>query len=53
MPRKVVKVYLSTKQKKLLLKICKRLDMDESEVMRLAFMEYAKDISLVTEAVHD
>jgi len=52
MPRKVVKVYLSPKQKKVLEKICKRLGMDESEVLRQAFMEYAKAINLISEAVH-
>jgi hypothetical protein len=52
MPRKVVKVYLTPKQKRILEWICRRLDMDESAVLRQAFMEYAKSISLITEAVH-
>jgi len=30
MPRKVVKVYLTPKEKQLLERICRRLDMDES-----------------------
>jgi hypothetical protein len=52
MPRKVVKVYLTPQQKRILEKICYSLGMDESEVLRTAFMEYAKELSLVTEKVH-
>jgi len=48
-----VKVYLSREQKKLLERICSSLGMDESEVLRQAFMEYAKSISLITERVHE
>lgn len=33
-------------------RICQSLGMDESEVLRHAFMEYAKSISLITEKVH-
>ena len=51
-PRKVVKVYLTPEQKRILERICYRLGMDESEVLRQAFMEYAKSISLITERVH-
>jgi len=50
--RKVVKVYLTSEQKKLLERICQSLGMDESEALRMAFMEYAKSISLITEKVH-
>jgi hypothetical protein len=52
MPRKVVKVYLTPEQKRILERICHRLGMDESAVLRQAFMEYAKSISLITERVH-
>jgi hypothetical protein len=52
MPRKVVRVYLSIEQKKLLEKICRSLGIDESEALREAFMDYAKSISLITEKVH-
>jgi len=52
MPRKVVRVYLTPQQKRILEKICYSLGMDESEVLRIAFMEYAKELSLVTEKVH-
>jgi hypothetical protein len=51
-PRKVVKVYLTPEQKRILERIRYRLGMDESEVLRQAFMEYAKSISLITERVH-
>lgn len=52
MPRKVIRVYLSTEQKKLLEKMCKTLGIDQSEALREAFMDYAKSISLITEKVH-
>jgi len=52
MVRKIVKVYLTPEQKKLLERICQSLGMDESEVLRHAFMDYAKSLSLVTEKVH-
>jgi hypothetical protein len=52
MARKVVRVYLSIEQKKILEKLCKSLGMDESEALREAFMDYAKSISLITEKVH-
>jgi hypothetical protein len=52
MARKIVRVYLSTEQKKLLERICKSLGIDESEALREAFMDYAKSISLITEKVH-
>ena len=50
--RKVVKVYLTPQQRKLLQRICQSLGMNESEVLRYAFMKYAESISLVTEKVH-
>jgi len=52
MARKIVKVYLTPEQKKLLERICSSLGMDESEVLRVAFMDYAKSLSLITERVH-
>jgi hypothetical protein len=52
MARKLVKVYLPPQQKLILEKICHYLGMDESEVMRYAFMEFAKELSLVKEKVH-
>jgi len=47
-----VKVYLSEPQKRILKIICARLGMDESAALRHFFLEYAKDVNLVTEAVH-
>ena len=45
MARKVVKVYLTPEQKRMLECICQSLGLDESEVLRQAFMEYAKSMS--------
>jgi hypothetical protein len=47
-----VKVYLSDEQKRLLKRIAESLGIEESEVLRQAFMEYAKSISLITEKAH-
>jgi len=52
MARKIVKVYLTLEQKRLLERMCRGTGMDESEVLRAAFMDYAKSLSLVTEQVH-
>lgn len=52
MPRKIVKVYLTPQQKKLLERICYALGMGESDVLRYAFLELAKSLSLITEEVH-
>jgi len=52
MARKIVKVYLTPEQKRLLERICHSLGMNESEALRVAFMDYAKSLSLVTETVH-
>ena len=52
MARKIVKVYLTPQQKKLLEKICYGLGMGESDVLRYAFLELAKSVSLITEQVH-
>jgi uncharacterized transporter YbjL len=48
----IVRVVLSPQQKELLDRICQKLGQSESETMRVAFLEYAKSISLVTEKVH-
>jgi hypothetical protein len=47
-----IKVYLSKEQRKLLKRIAEGLGIGESEVLRQAFMEYAKSISLITETIH-
>ena len=50
--RKPVKVYLTKEQKQILERICHKLGMDESEVLRMAFMNYAEKLSLIKEKVH-
>jgi hypothetical protein len=50
-PRKVVKVYLTPQQKNLVERICHSLGMDESELLRYAFMEFARSVGLVTEKI--
>jgi hypothetical protein len=48
----IVRVVLSKQQKELLDRICQKLGQSESETLRIAFLEYAKSISLLTEKVH-
>ena len=53
MPRKcVVKVVLSKEQKDILIEMARRLGTSESEMLRTAFMDYAKELSLIKETVH-
>jgi len=53
MPRKcVVKVVLSKEQKEILNELAVRLGTSESETLRLALMDYAKELSLIRERVH-
>jgi hypothetical protein len=53
LPRKdIVKVVLSRQQREILDVICRKLGQSESETLRVAFMEYARSLSLVTEKVH-
>ena len=53
LPRKhIVRVVLSPQHKEMLDNICSKLGQSESETLRVAFLEYAKDISLITEKVH-
>jgi hypothetical protein len=52
-PKKpIVRVVLSREQREVLDRIAARLGQSESETMRTAFMEYAKELSLITEKVH-
>jgi predicted transcriptional regulator len=52
MPRKrIVKVVLSKEQKEILDELAKRLGTSESETMRMALMDYAKELSLIKEKV--
>ncbi|MCS7115146.1 MAG: ribbon-helix-helix protein, CopG family [Nitrososphaerota archaeon] len=52
MPRKrIVKVFLSKEQKEILEELAKRLEASESETLRMALMDYAKELSLMEERV--
>jgi hypothetical protein len=48
----VVKVVLSKEQKLILDEMARRLGSSESEMLRVALMDYAKDLNLVAEVVH-
>jgi hypothetical protein len=53
MPRKcIVKVVLSKEQKEILGELARRLGTSESETLRMALMDYAKELSIVKERVH-
>ena len=53
MPRKcVVKVVLSKEQKAILKELARRLGTSESETLRMALMDYAKELSLMKESIH-
>ncbi len=52
MPRKrIVKVVLSKEQKELLEELARMLGTSESETLRMALMDYAKELSLMKERV--
>jgi hypothetical protein len=51
-PKRSHKVFLSKQQQEILTRIAEKLGQSESEVLRMAFMEYARSISLITEKVH-
>jgi hypothetical protein len=50
--RDIVRVVLSRQRREILRKIAEKLWQSESEVLRMAFLEYARSISLITEKVH-
>jgi hypothetical protein len=53
MPRKcVVKVVMSKEQREILTELARRLGTSESEMLRTAFMDYAKELSMVKERLH-
>jgi hypothetical protein len=53
MPRKcVVKVVLSKEQREILDELARRLGTSESETLRMALMDYAKELNLITEIMH-
>ncbi|NWF86522.1 ribbon-helix-helix protein, CopG family [Candidatus Bathyarchaeota archaeon] len=52
MPRKcIVKVVLSKEQREILDELARRLGTSESETLRMALMDYAKELSLVMEII--
>jgi len=51
MPRKVVRVYLTPQQRRILEEICERLGMHESDVLRTAFMFFAEKLGLLKQKV--
>ncbi len=54
MPRNyIARVVLSPQHKEMLERICLKLGQSESETLRIAFLEHARSISLVTEKVHE
>ena len=53
MPRKcVVRVVMSKEQKEMLDELACRLGTSESETLRMALMDYAKELSLMKERIH-
>jgi len=52
MPKHVIKTVLSREQHEILKRLAQRLGTSESEILRIAFMEYAKSLSLIAEHVH-
>jgi hypothetical protein len=53
MPRKcVVRVVMSKEQKEILDELARRLGTSQSETLRIAFMDYAKELSLMKERIH-
>ncbi len=48
----VVRVVLSKEQREILAELCSRLGVSESEALRLALMDYVKELSLMTETIH-
>jgi predicted transcriptional regulator len=53
MPRKrIVKVLLSKEQKEILDELARRLGTSESETLRMALMDYAKELSIINERIH-
>lgn len=54
MPKKcIAKVVLSREQKEILSELARRLGASESETLRMALMDYAKELSLIRERVHE
>jgi hypothetical protein len=50
--KSVVKVVLSNEQREILTELSTRLGTSESEAMRLALMDYVKELCLMSESLH-
>jgi hypothetical protein len=50
--KRVVKVLLSKEQREILQRIALKLGLSESEVIRMALMDYAKELSVVKDKLH-
>jgi hypothetical protein len=48
----IARVVLSPQHKELLDHICEKLGQSESETLRMAFLQYAEKLSLLTQKVH-
>jgi hypothetical protein len=48
----VVRVVLSKEQREMLTELCTRLGTSESEAVRMALMDYIKELSLMSETIH-
>ncbi|HLE75321.1 MAG TPA: ribbon-helix-helix protein, CopG family [Candidatus Bathyarchaeia archaeon] len=48
----VIKVWLSKEQREILSELARRLGTSESETLRMALMDYAKELSLMKESIH-
>ena len=48
----MAKVVLSREQKEILNELARRLGISESETLRTALMDYAKELSLIRERMH-
>ena len=48
----IIKVMVSPEQKAILCELSSRLGTSESETMRMALMDYAKELSLMSETIH-
>ena len=48
----MVKVVLSKEQREILIELATRLGTSESEALRLALMDYVKELSLMSESLH-
>jgi hypothetical protein len=50
--KSIGRVVLSSQYKEILDNICRKLGQSESETLRMAFLQYAEQLGLITEKVH-